>query len=182
MSRIPLSTTLEHVFNRSKELLRGASGLLGSVPNVFRLLSTSPETLDGFLALSSALNRGQLDTPMRARIALMVAETNQSQYCLAAHSYMGAHIARLSSAEIALNRHGRSSDDRADAALQFAQRLITERGRVQHRDVERVRSAGFSNAEVVEMVGHVAMNTFTNHLNEAFDTDIDFPKATPLPG
>ncbi|MBU3922115.1 MAG: glycosyltransferase, partial [Alphaproteobacteria bacterium] len=50
------------------------------------------------------------------------------------------------------------------------------RGRVSEEDVRRARSAGFNDAELVEIVAHVALNTLTNYLNEVFDTEVDFPK------
>jgi alkylhydroperoxidase family enzyme len=45
-------------------------------------------------------------------------------------------------------------------------------------DLAAVRAAGYSDAQVIEIVLHVALNTWTNYLNEAFKTDIDFPVVT----
>lgn len=53
--------------------------------------------------------------------------------------------------------------------------IVEKRGRVNDADLQAVRSAGFSDEEVVEILAHVALNTFTNYFNEAFKTDIDFP-------
>ena len=35
--------------------------------------------------------------------------------------------------------------------------------------------AGYSDAQVVEIIAHVALNTLTNYLNEALGTTVDFP-------
>ena len=40
---------------------------------------------------------------------------------------------------------------------------------------KRSRSAGYSDAEIIEIVLHVALNTWTNYINEVAKTDIDFP-------
>jgi alkylhydroperoxidase family enzyme len=41
--------------------------------------------------------------------------------------------------------------------------------------VEAVKAAGYSEAQIVEIVAHVALNVLTNYVNEAFGTEIDFP-------
>ena len=42
-------------------------------------------------------------------------------------------------------------------------------------DVQAVRTAGYSDAQILEIVLHVALNTLTNYVNVVADTDIDFP-------
>ena len=63
----------------------------------------------------------------------------------------------------------------ADAAVRFAVKLVRERGHVMAEDVSAVRMAGYGDGQIVEIVAHVALNTLTNYLNEAFDTPVDFP-------
>ncbi len=40
---------------------------------------------------------------------------------------------------------------------------------------EAVKSAGYDDGELIEIVLHVALNTWTNYINEVGKTDIDFP-------
>jgi alkylhydroperoxidase family enzyme len=42
-------------------------------------------------------------------------------------------------------------------------------------DVSEVKRAGYDDAEVMEIVAHIALNTLTNYANEVAKTDIDFP-------
>ena len=100
---------------------------------------------------------------------------NGCDYCLAAHSFLGKRVARLDEAEIAANRDGRSNDPKADAAVRFAVAVARQRGQVEPDALAAVRAAGHGDAEIVEIVAHVALNTLTNYLNEVFDTDVDFP-------
>ncbi len=81
----------------------------------------------------------------------------------------------MSPEEIALNRKGASADAKANAAVRFAAKIAEARGHVDNDDIAAVRSAGFSDAQIVEIVALVAENTFTNYLNEVAKTDIDFP-------
>jgi len=85
-------------------------------------------------------------------------------------------IPRLDDAEIAANRAGTSSNDaKADAAVRFAAKVAQARGHVGDDDVNAVKAAGYDDAQVIEIVLHVALNTWTNYVNEVAKTDIDFP-------
>jgi uncharacterized peroxidase-related enzyme len=158
----------------SRPLLDAVKAQLGTVPNLFRLTGLSPAALEGYLGLSKALNR-TLDARIREQIALATAQVSGCDYCLSAHSYLGANLAKLSTAEITLNRQGRSSDARANAALTFARAVAMSRGKVTDADIAAVRSAGFTEAELVEIVASVALNVLTNLINNVAETDIDFP-------
>src|SRR5512146_2035930 len=100
---------------------------LGAVPNLYRLIGLSPATLEGVLAFSQALGQ-TLDVQTRERIALAVAQVNGCDYCLSAHSYLAANVAKLGEDEIAAARKGRSSDSTANAAVGFARKVAETRG------------------------------------------------------
>lgn len=181
MSRIPTPTSIEASPAASQPLLEAVKKQLGSAPNMFRLIGTSPAALEGYLGLSGALGKGQLDLKTRQRIALAVAERNGCDYCLSAHTYLGKNLAKLDDAEMDANRDGGSSDVNAAAAVRFAVRLVQERGHVSPADVEAVKAAGYSDAQLIEIVLHVALNTLTNYVNVVAATDIDFPVVTHHP-
>ncbi len=178
MSRIPTPATIEAAPAASRPLLETLKLQLGIAPNLFRLVSNSPAALEGYLSLSGALAKGALPAPTRERIALAVAEINGCSYCLSAHTYLGKNLAKLDDAEITANRNGSSNDAKAEAAVKFAVKVARERGHVSEADLRAVKSAGYDDAQVIEMVLHVALNTWTNYINEVAQTDIDFPVVT----
>ena len=164
----------------SRPLLDAVKKQLGVVPNLMKVLGNSPAALGGYLNLNGALGKGTIGAKTGERIALAIAEINGCSYCLAAHTYLGKNVAKLDDAEIAANRIGTSSDPKADAAVRFAAIVAQERGHVSDAAVQAVKSAGFNDAEVMEIVVHVALNTLTNYVNEVAQTEIDFP-AVDLP-
>nr|WP_238547617.1 hypothetical protein [Meridianimarinicoccus roseus] len=86
---------------------------------------------------------------------------------MSANSYLSRNLAKLDAA--------------ADATVRFAAALVRTRGHGAGADVSAVKLAGYSDAEIVEIVAHVArvaLNTPTNYLNEAVGTPIDFPVAS----
>ncbi|MCR8549417.1 peroxidase-related enzyme [Salipiger sp. P9] len=177
MSRIDIPATIDAAPEASRPLLEQVSKQLGSAPNLFRLAAQSPAALEGYLGLFGALGKGRLPAATRERIALAIAQFNGCGYCLSAHSYLGANLAKLSPEEIAANRKGRSTDAKADAAVVFAVKVAEQRGHVADADLAAVRAAGYDDAQIVEIVQHVALNIWTNYLNEVAKTEIDFPVA-----
>ncbi|WP_438730425.1 carboxymuconolactone decarboxylase family protein [Parasphingorhabdus sp. DH2-15] len=175
MSRILTPTSIADSPEASRPLLKAVEGSLGSVPNLFRLVGNSPATLEGMLGMNGALAKGALNAATRERIALAIANYNGCNYCNSAHTYLAKNIAKLDDAEIDANRKGRSTDAKADAAVKFALRIAEGRGQITDGDIAAVKLAGFTDAELVEIVGHVGYNILTNYLNEVFGTEIDFP-------
>ena len=178
MTRIPIPATSADAPTASRPLLDAVAQQLGSTPNMFRSIATSPQALEGYLGMSGALGNGTLPAATRERIALAVAEVNGCNYCLSAHSFLGRNLAKLDDAEITANRNGASNDPKADAAVRFAVRVTKDRGRITDSDFAAVRLAGYTDAQIIEIVQHVALNTWTNYFNEVFQTEIDFPAVT----
>jgi len=173
MSRLTIPAR-DDVPQASKPILDAVHKQLGVVPNMFRLIAASPAALQGFTGNNGALAR-TLDVKTRERIALAVAQVNDCDYCLSAHSYLGLNLAKITPEEIALNRKGESGDAKADAAVRFAAKVVRERGKVSDGDIKAVRDAGFSDGQIVEIIAVTAENIFTNLLNVVAQTDIDFP-------
>ena len=164
----------------SLPLLDAVKKQLGIVPNLMKVVGNSAAALEGYLSLGGALGKGTIGAKTGERIALAVAELNGCSYCLSAHSYLGSNLAKLDAVEIDSNRHGTSSDPKAAAAVHFAAQIVRTRGHVSDAEVAAVKAAGYSNAEVIEIVLHVALNTLTNYVNEVAKTEIDFPVVRPF--
>lgn len=175
MSRIPTPASIEAAPAATHAELQAVQKQLGVVPNLFRVVANSPAALSGYLGLSQSLGKGELPAPTRERIALAIAEFNACGYCLSAHTYLASKLAHLDDAEITANRNGASNDTKAHAAVHFALAVAQQRGHVSDAQLAAVRAAGYSDAQVVEIVLHVALNTLTNYINEVALTDIDFP-------
>lgn len=178
MSHLDIPATIEAAPTNSQPLLEAVKLQLGVAPNLFRLVANSPAALEGYLGLLGALKKGSLPASTHERIALAVAEINRCDYCLSAHTYLGRKVAQLEDAEMVENRSGRSTNAVADAAVQFATKLVRERGDIGKTDIQALRSAGYDDAQIVEIVLHVALNIWTNYVNKVAGTEIDFPVVT----
>lgn len=168
----------EQATGKTKDLFNGVQSKLGMVPNMMRTMGNSSAVLEGYLNLSGALGHGTLGAKTGELIALTVAESNACDYCLSAHSFIGEKLVGIDSPSLTAAREGNSSHAKIDAALKFAQALVSRRGSVSDAEVKSVKAAGYTDGEVGEIVAHVALNIFTNYLNKTAQTDIDFPVVT----
>ncbi|MEH6824751.1 MAG: peroxidase-related enzyme [Motiliproteus sp.] len=174
MSRINIIER-DNANNEQLELLDAIQGQLGMVPNFLKVFANSPAALRAFLGLHGIAGAGSLDPQTRERIALAVAQQNGCQYCVSAHTAI-ARKAGLNGAEIEANRAGSSQDAKAAAAVKFARALVEHNGEVTTAELLAVRSAGYSESDIVEIITHVGMNALTNMLGKASRVEVDFPK------
>jgi uncharacterized peroxidase-related enzyme len=162
---------------KTKELLDTVKSAFGMVPNMTRVMANSPVVLESFLAFNGTLASGSLPPQLREQIGLVVAQQNSCNYCLSAHAALGKML-HLTPEQIAASRKGDGSSEKATAALTFAKRLVENKAQTTSADFDALRSAGYTDAEIAEIIGYVALNLFTNYFNLATAVDVDFPKVS----
>ncbi|HVM49136.1 MAG TPA: carboxymuconolactone decarboxylase family protein [Candidatus Acidoferrum sp.] len=142
------------------------------------LLANSAAATKAYFACQSALAGGLLTPRQREMLALAVAEINGSKYCLAAHGAL-ARKAGLSAQDIRLARKAAAADPQEDAMLRFAQAVTLQRGDVSDADFQTLKGARFTDAQVAEIVAHIALNILTNYFNVLARTELDFAPLKP---
>lgn len=147
----------------------------GVVPNMFKVIGNSEAALESMWTSFGALGKGKLDPKLGEQIAVLIADINRCEYCLAAHTVLGKK-AGASDAEMSAAQAGESKDSKTQAALNFSKKIVQQRAAINKSDVDEVRSAGFNDEEIAEILAHIALNLFTNYTNVAFDVPLDFPR------
>lgn len=173
MSRIAIPA-LEASSAESQQILGHVKKTFGMVPNFFGLIALSADALKGVTGLHGTLGKS-LGPKTRERIHIAVAEVNGCDYCVSAHTYLGGKLSQLTQEDMDLNRQGHSTDPKADAAVQFAFKVAQTRGHIDTADLDAVRAAGYSEAEIIDIVAELAFSFMTNIFNNVADTEIDFP-------
>ena len=178
MARIqPVSK--ETADSATAQLLDTVKKKMGMVPNLVVTMANSPAVANAYLGFSQQLSTGSLAPRLREQIALAVGEENSCDYCLAAHTALGKG-AGLSESETCDARKAEAKDDAERAALEFAQKIVKDRGIVSDDDIRQVRVAGYTDGEISEIVANVALNIFTNYFNHVAGTEVDFPAAPAM--
>lgn len=160
---------------KTRELLGAVKQRLNAIPNMIRLMANSPAILGAYLKFNEAFDETRLTPKLRGLMTAAVSELNGCEYTLAVAMALGRREG-LTEDELNAARRIEANDPKTLAALRFAARAVRERGRVPSVEVEGLRSAGFSDEEIVEMIGVVALNIFRNYFNLIAGTEVDFPR------
>ena len=173
MSRVSIQP--QAVPAASQPLLDQIQQAFGATPNMFKAVSNSPAALQSMWGFFGALGKGTLGARLGEQLAVAIANANRCEYCLAAHTVLGQN-AGATGADMAAAQVGRSDDPRTAAALAFALKVVGQRAQVDDADFTNLRTAGFDDGQIVEIMAHVALNLFTNYINVALDVPADFPR------
>lgn len=149
--------------------------MFGGTPNVFTTAANSPVAFGALLSLFANVGKSSFGARVGELIAIAVAQSNTCGYCLSAHSAIGASLG-LTPAALAAARSAESTDGHTAAALKLAVAVNEWRGHVDNAAIASARAAGITDAQIVEIIAHVALNVFTNYLNSVAETTIDFPE------
>ncbi|SMF48182.1 uncharacterized peroxidase-related enzyme [Tistlia consotensis] len=163
---------------KTKQLLEAVQKKMGATPNITRVMANQPAVLEGYLAFSGAVAGGGFAPKTREAISLAVAGVNGCDYCTAAHSFIAGSL-KVPADEIGRHCRGEAADPKVQAILTLSQRILETRGRLADADLAAARAAGLDDAAVTETVANVALNLFTNLINNVAHTDIDFPPVRP---
>lgn len=162
---------------KTKELFNAVQSKLGMVPNLMRTLGNSPAALNAYLSFSGALNESVIGAKLGQQIAITVANANACEYCNSAHTFIGENMVKMDQETLTLAKSGKANDAKSEAALTFVRILIQKKGKLNQADIDIVKSAGYSDAAIAEIIAHTALNIFTNYFNNSMMVELDFPKS-----
>jgi len=164
---------------KAQEQLDGVKKMLGSTPNLFTTLAHSSAALGFYLSGVAALGGSKISGALREQLSLTVAGVNSCDYCASAHTALGK-MQKIADSELTKNLKGNSIDVKTQAALTFARKIVELRGHLADNDLKDVRTAGYGDAEIVEIIAVVCQNIFTNYFNHIAGTEVDFPFVSTL--
>ncbi|MGY4258786.1 putative peroxidase-related enzyme [Bradyrhizobium sp. USDA 4516] len=149
---------------------------IGAVPNTYAAIAAhGPAALKSILAADAVLTGGSLPRRDLEIVKLVISAASGCDYCVAAHSHL-ARLAGVNADVLKQIRDGAPTGDaRRDALVHFVRKLAQSSGTVSDGDFAAIKSAGYSDAQLVEISLAFATTVFTNVFNRINDTDIDFP-------
>ena len=157
----------------SRPLLDQVNKALGFVPNLFASMAESPALLGGALALDAALDKGALSAVERQLVKIAVSTENGCAYCVAAHSTL-AGMLKARPDIVAAVRTGASVDDaKTQALIHFTRAVVQAKGFVREEEIAAFLAAGYTKAQLLEVVGHVAAKTLQNYSHALTSAPLD---------
>ena len=159
----------------ARQTLHQVRAKFGFVPNILGIMAESPQALQAYVTLSALFDGTSLSDAERAVVLLTVSGANGCDYCVAAHT-AGARATKVSSEVIDAARSGKPIPDAKLEALRRLASAVTEtRGWPGDADVQAFLDAGYTRAQVLEVLVGVAMKTLSNYTNHLAETPVDEP-------
>ncbi len=156
----------------SLPVLKGAQSGGGQLPNFLGVLAGSPAAVRAYARFRSELRHGTLRRPTLERISLAVAEHYRSAPGLALHTRT-ARQTGLGIDEVAAARRWDSRDVAEATLLRYLRPLVEQRGAAPAHLHEEAREVGWSDAELLEAIAYVALESFTAMVNVAGEVPVD---------
>jgi uncharacterized peroxidase-related enzyme len=150
---------------------------LGFVPNLYAVMAYSETALGKYLAFQTA--KTSLTNKEKEAVNLVVSQINGCSYCQSAHTLLGK-MNGLTEEETLNIRGGGSTDVKLDALVKFAKAVTETKGRVNEATLDAFYHAGYTNANLVDVIMLVGDKIIMNYLHNLTEVPVDFPLAQPL--
>ncbi len=158
----------------SKKDLEGVNGKFGFIPNIFGIMAEAPAALKAYPAFAGAFEASSYSPAEREIVAIATGTSNGCSFCTAVHSTIARSKLKVDSATVdALRNQTDLPDAKQNALAKFTKQIVSKRGAVSDDDIAAFKKAGYTDAQVLELVVGVALNTFTNYINNVARTPVN---------
>lgn len=147
------------------EVLAKVKERYGFIPNLAAYVAEAPVVLDAVLSLVRAYDKTSLSPQEQQVVLLTVSALNGCSYCKTVHSALGRMADMDSETLHAVIAFEPLRDQKLNALRTFTRKIVEDRGWVKEDGVQAFLDAGYTKAQVFEVVMGVAMKTLTNYCN-----------------
>ena len=152
--------------------------MVGFVPNLYAYFAKKETALNDYLGLQN--RKSTLRAKEREIINLVTSQVNGCRYCQSAHTAFGK-MNGLTEEEILEVRKGAASfDSKLDALVKFTFSVVENRGRATEESKEAFFAAGYTEANMIDVVIVVGDKTISNYIHNLTNIEIDWPLAEQI--
>ncbi|NIP39006.1 MAG: carboxymuconolactone decarboxylase family protein [Candidatus Dadabacteria bacterium] len=157
----------------SRPVLEGVKKRYGFVPNLLGGMAESNIALTSYMELNKKLAESTLTPAEQQVLFLAVSYENKCAYCMAAHT-AGGKRAELPDDVIEALRAGSSlNDSKLNSLANFARNMLNKRGWVDQEDIDDFLGAGYTKANIFDVIAAIAAKTISNYTNHIVGTPFD---------
>ena len=159
----------------ARATLETARQKLGMIPNMYAYMANAPGLLETYRFGYELFRQGSGFTPVEQEVIfLSISYENGCEYCMAAHSFIADVQSKVPTEVTEALREGRDVPDvRLRALSRFTRVLVYKRGRPRQSDLDLFRAAGYTDAQVLQIVLAIGVKTLSNYTNHLCGTEID---------
>lgn len=151
---------------------------LGFVPNLYAYFANNETALADYLALQN--RKSTLRAKEREVINLVTSQVNGCRYCQSAHTVIGKMNGFTDEQILEIRKGTASFDSKLDALTKFTASVVENRGRATEESKEAFFAAGYSDANLIDVIIVVGDKIISNYLHNLTEFEIDFPLADKI--
>ncbi|PWJ55931.1 putative peroxidase-related enzyme [Dyadobacter jejuensis] len=151
---------------------------LGFVPNLYAYYAKNETALGDYLTLQN--RKSTLKAKEREVINLVTSQINGCRYCQSAHTVLGKMNGFTDEQVLELRGGSASFDAKIDALVKLTAAVVTNRGKVDEATKTAFFDAGYTEANLIDVVIVVGDKVISNYIHNLTDFAIDFPLAPEL--
>ena len=157
----------------ARVLLEKAEQNYGFVPNILGVMANSPALLEAYMSLSQIFEKTSFSAAEKQTVLLAVSTENDCGYCKSAHTTI-AKMQNVDDAVLKAIANGdKLPDDKLDTLFNFTRTMVEKRGHPSNDDLQKFFDAGFSEAQVQDVITGIGMKTLSNYNNHIAETPVD---------
>jgi len=157
----------------SAALLANTKKALGFVPNLLGIFAESPAAIKAYMDIGKIFDGSSFTATERQVVILAASRFNECHYCIAAHSVLAEMQSVPGEVIDAIRNDQPIQDSKLEALRRFTTAMVDQRGWVSDRDVETFLKAGFTKAQILEVIVGISFKTLSNYTNHIVDTPLD---------
>lgn len=170
--------TRDEVGDNNKIIFDNLQKGIGFVPNLYAYFSKSETALGDYLALQN--RKSTLNGKEREVINLITSQINACKYCQSAHTALGKLRGFTDDQIIDIRKGEVPFDAKLDALTKFTASVVENRGHASNESKEAFFAAGYTEANLVDVVIIIGDKIITNYIHNLTGLAIDFPEASEL--
>ncbi|WP_158817675.1 carboxymuconolactone decarboxylase family protein [Methylocapsa sp. S129] len=165
--------TIESAPEKSRQTLSGMQQKFGFLPNIMGTMAENPVLLNGFAASFGSFHGGGFDEAEKQILLLTNAVALKCPWTIAAHSTFAVEDGVPESDVMAI-RNGKLPKDARYAALsEISKTLLERKGNATEVEIEKFTSAGYSKAQIFEVVLGLGISMITATTTNMAGTPVD---------
>ncbi|KFZ28160.1 carboxymuconolactone decarboxylase [Pseudidiomarina atlantica] len=165
--------TIESAPDGSKQILQAAQDNMGMIPNLFAVMATSPQLLEGYQTLDGLFQKSGFDKNELTVVWQTINVYHDCHYCVPAHTAIAKQMGADDAITTQIKAGESLDDDKLQALRTFTERMLDARGAVNQDDFKAFAEAGYEPKHVLAVILGIAQKTMSNYTNHVAETPID---------
>lgn len=169
---------VEKASGKVSEIYGQVSEFFGRVPNGMQIYSSSPGLLEQqWQSMSYYMQHPTLSFPLLAMIRMVVSERNNCEYCVGMNESLLVNVAGLDAGQVSATKKKPELaplEQKDKQMLLFVLKAMETPREIAAKDMDELRSLGWSDGEIVDAVAHGARNVAVDIVFNTFKVENDF--------